>query len=258
MLRSRFPKFKILENACPMGSVYARDRMLRVASGDIVVSLDDDSCPIAPDFFDKVCSVFADHSEAAVVVVPELRGENRYSAADKTGKSPGHYVSAYANCVAAMRREFYLRQPGFAAFFDHMYEEPDYALQCYAGGAAVWFEPSLVVQHRESSANRLPVRRHHFHARNELWSVWLRCPWPWLPLVSAYRVLRQFLYAWSEGVSWVVREPLWWALAARGYQRCRDLRRPVPWSVYYRWVRLARKPIYSVQELRKKFPWCSR
>jgi GT2 family glycosyltransferase len=254
MLRSRFSAFQVIENPFPRGSVYSRDRMLRAARGEIVLSLDDDSYPMHRDFFQLLSGVFLEHPEAAVVVFPELRDGNKFTAAGKTDKSRGHYVSAYANCAAAMRRDFYLRQPGFPAFFHHFYEEPDYALQCYAAGKSVWFEPSLVVRHRESQLNRRPVQRHHFNARNELWSVWLRCPWPWIPLVSVYHILRQFVYACCEGVGWVIREPIWWASALKGWHRCSRFRQPIEWSIYYHWMKLARAPIYSAGGLRKEFP----
>jgi GT2 family glycosyltransferase len=254
MLRLRFPQFKTLENPLPKGDMYSRDRILRMARGEIVLSLDDDSYPIQRDFFEKLPLILSKHPEAAVVVFPELRNGNLFSTSDKSDTCPGHYVSAYANCAAAMRRDFYLGQPGFPVFFTHMYEEPDYALQSYAAGAAVWFEPSLTVRHHLSTANRRPVARHHFNARNELWSVWLRCPWPALPIVSAYRLLRQFAYAASEGMDWALREPVWWLAALRGRAQCRTFREPVHWLVYYRWMRLARSPIYRVQDLREKFP----
>ena len=54
-----------------------------------------------------------------------------------------------------MRRDVYLKLAGFPKFFrPHGYEEPDYALQCYAAGFAVWFEPNLAVRHHMSSVNR--------------------------------------------------------------------------------------------------------
>jgi GT2 family glycosyltransferase len=254
MLRSRFPEFRLLAIERPMGSVHGRDRMLRVARGDIVLSLDDDSYPLQHDFLGRVCLIFAKHPEAAVVVFPELRNGNKFSAPDKTDESPGHYVSAYANCASAMRRGFYLQQPGFPNFFGHMYEEPDYALQCYAAGSAVWFEPSLSVGHRESSAHRIWMRRHHLNARNELWSVWLRCPWPWVTLVSAYRIARQFVYACSEGVHWAIREPQWWVSALQGLPQCWSNRRPVSWRTYRHWLVLARNPIFRAEDLKHKFP----
>jgi hypothetical protein len=187
-------------------------------------------------------------------VFPELRDGNRFSAADKTDLSSGHYVSAYANCAAAMRRSFYLERPGFPGFFHHGYEEPDYALQCYSGGKSVWFEPSLVVRHRESRVNRSAQRWHQINARNELWSVWLRCPWPWLPLICAYRIFRQSVYAWSQGIGWGIREPVWWFSALAGLPQCRQSRQPVSWRVYYHWIRLARRPVYSSGDLYKRFP----
>ena len=253
LVRREFSSFRLVENNPALGSVASRDRLLRMAAGDVVVSLDDDSYPMEDDFFARLPGLFAAHPEAAVITFPELREGGVFASDSKTDKSSGHFVAAYPNCAAAMRREFYLRQPGFPRFFGHMYEEPDFALQCYAAGAAVWFEPSLVVRHHLSNVQRLPVRRHHQNARNELWSVWLRCPWPQLPVVSLFRVWRQFRYACSEGFGWAVREPLWWFAALGGISKCFAARLPVPWPRYYAWMRLARRPIATVNELRETF-----
>jgi GT2 family glycosyltransferase len=249
LISTQFPDFILLENQVALGSVASRDRLLRAATGEIVVSLDDDSYPLADDFFAKLPDLFLKHPEAAVVSFPEFRDGGVFSDESKTDKSPGHYVSAYANCAAAMVRESYLAQPGFPRFFIHMYEETDYALQCYSAGLAVWFEPSLIVRHHVSTVGREPINRHHQNARNELWSVWMRCPWPWLPLVSLFRVFRQFRYAVSCGPSWVFREPVWWRDALFGVPTCIRGRRPIEWDRYHAWMRLARRPILSSRDL---------
>jgi len=253
MVRSDFPGFQLIESARPMGSVFGRDRMLRLARGEVVVSLDDDSHPVQRDFLIRLHNVIEQHPEAAVVSFAELRDGGEYAGLDKTESSRGHYVSSYANCAAAMRRDFYLAQPGFVPFFGHMYEETDYALQCYAARAGVWFEPTVVVRHRQSGVNRAAMARHQQNARNELCSVWLRCPWPWMPVISAYRIARQFVYACSQGVRWALAEPCWWAAALRGVTWCRRQRRPIAWPVYAQWMCLARKPVYSIAELRRRF-----
>lgn len=254
VMRAKFPEFTLLENETSKGSVFSRDRMLRVARGEIVVSLDDDSFPADRNFLQQLGAAFEKHPEAAVIGFAEICGAGALGSRGDAQHIRGRYVSAYANCGAAMRRKFYLERRGYADFFEHMYEEPDYALQCYAAGAAVWFEPSLRVVHRESHVNRDVLRRHQLNARNELWSAWLRCPWPWVALVSLYRIARQFVYACSQGVHWMVREPCWWIAAARGMPRCGTRRDAVRWAVYYQWMRLARKPIHSTQELMAKFP----
>ena len=241
MVRSEFPECTLLENATSRGSVFSRDRMLRQAKSEIVVSLDDDSYPLDADFLARVRTLFAEHPTAAVLSFPEIRDDGQSASATKTPASPPHLVSAYPNCAAAMRRNVYLRASGFPPFFGHMYEEPDYALQCYALGYEVRFEPSLRIRHHVSPVQREPVRRHHFNARNELWSVWMRCPFPQLIVVSLFRMGRQFRYACSEGLSWAMREPQWWCSALGGIAACWRHRSPVPWPIYFAWMKLARQ-----------------
>jgi GT2 family glycosyltransferase len=249
LIREEFPQFVLLENSVPQGSVASRDRLLRAATGEIVVSLDDDSTPVDDDFFSRVCDVFLAHPEAAVITFPELRSGGSYADSTATNTSPGHYVSAYANCAAAMRRDFYLRQPGFPPFFVHMYEEPDYALQCYAAGSAVWFEPSLVVYHRQSEVGRAPLQRQHQNARNQMWSVWLRCPWPMIPVVSALRAFSQFRYALSCGFLQAMQEPVWWFQALAGIAKCIRARRAIEWKCYYAWMWLTRRHRRTLRDL---------
>jgi GT2 family glycosyltransferase len=252
-LRARFPQFRVFESPAPAGSVPARDQLLRAARGDVVLSLDDDSYPIEDDFLAKLRLVVNAHPEAAVITFPELRDGGRFASASKTPASRGHYESAYANCAAAMRRSIYLQLGGFPPFFSHMYEEPDYAVQCYAAGYGVWFEPTLSIRHHRSPRNRDELRARRLNARNELWSVWLRCPWPWLPLVSLFRIWRQFRHALSLGAGCVLREPLWWLDSLSGIAHCLHARRCASWPRYYAWMRLARQPILSFDQWRKTF-----
>ena len=251
MLKAEFSSFKLIENLESIGSVGSRDRLLNIASGEFVVSLDDDSYPLDTNFLRHVEKAFLTHPEVAVITFPEMRNNGDYASLLQTPSSPGCYVSAYANCAAAMRKDAYLRAQGFPLFFEHMYEEPDYALQCYAAQSGVWFEPTLVVRHHTSSVQRQPLRRHHKNARNELWSVWLRCPLLWLLPVSLFRISRQFQYACSEGVIWMICEPAWWWLALKGLPECWRNRQPVKWDVYYTWMKLARNPISDPKQLRK-------
>ena len=244
MVGREFPGFVVLENAERQGSVASRDRMLRLASSETVISLDDDSYPLDRDFLGRVEQVLAEHPEAAVISFAEIRDEDYGArAAPSRDDRPGRYVAAYANCGAAMRRDVYLDLAGFPRFFGHMYEEPDYALQCYAAGLAVWFEPDLVVRHHLSGANRHAGRRQRLHARNELWSVWIRCPWPYLPAVALFRIWRQLRYAATQGLADVLLQPAWWLSALRGVPQCISGRDPIPWQAYWGWMKLARRRI---------------
>lgn len=250
MVVSEFPGFVLLENPKRQGSIPSRDRMLRLASADVVISLDDDSYPVHADFLARLRRVLQAHPEAAVVAFAQMRdGDCTDPAAPSRADRLGRYVAAYANCGAAMRRDVYLQLAGFAGFFDHMYEEPDYALQCYAAGLAVWLEPGLAVRHHLSSVNRHAGSRQRLHARNELWSVLIRCPWPYLPAVALFRIWRQLRYAATQGLADVLLQPAWWFSALGGLPRCIAGRAPIPWRTYWAWMKLARQPIHRHGEL---------
>jgi GT2 family glycosyltransferase len=127
---------------------------------------------------------------------------------------------------------------GFESRFFHMYEEPDYALQCVAAGYDVLFSPIITIRHHYSGQARDEIRIHHRNARNELWSALLRCPFPFALVIAGWRVFSQFRYAWKRGLSWVIREPIWWWHALAGIPYCLRRRTPVSWASYRRWLRL--------------------
>lgn len=252
MVEKEHPGCLLRVNTEGMGSVASRDWMVRQAQGELVVSLDDDSYPVDETFFGKLPMLMEEHPEAAVICFPELCDGGFLHAEDPL-YFQGHYVPSYPNCAAVMRRDVYLKSGGFPEFFVHCYEEPDFSAQCAGLGYATWFEPSLVVRHHYSPANRDWLRIHHLLARNELWSVLLRCPWPWLPLVAAFRIFRQFTFAASKGPGWILREPVWWFWALKGLGGCFRERRPVDWPRYLGWMKLARIPLFSIAEWRAVF-----
>lgn len=237
-IRARFPQVRVLETA-GLGSIGARDRLLREAAGDWVLSLDDDSYPIEDDFLARAEVLVAEDPTLAVVCFPQ-RSDEYPGSLTQNDFGPPQWIGSYTSSGACIRRRAYLDNPGYPPFFFHAYEEPDFALQCWASGWTVRFQPGLHIRHEYTAVNRNEIRTHHFHARNEQWSVWLRCPWPWWPLVSLRRAAGQFRYACRRGPDWIVREPLWWGRALAGFARAWRERRPVPWPVYRRWLRLLR------------------
>jgi GT2 family glycosyltransferase len=242
MVRSEFPHCTLIENENARGSVLSRDRLLRLAKSEIVLSLDDDSYPIDHDCFNRLERIFAEYPKAAVISFPEIRDKTA-TQPTKSPSCPPHLVSAYANCAAAMRRDVYLRSQGFPIFFDHIYEEPDFALQCYALGYQVWFQSSARIRHHITSAQRNEIRRHRLNARNELWSVLMRCPFPQVIPVALFRIWRQFRYACSQGLAWAIREPAWWCMAVTGVGKCLADRHAIPWKIYYMWMKIARQKV---------------
>jgi GT2 family glycosyltransferase len=236
-----WPAARVFENPRSLGSIPSRDRMLRAARTDLVLSLDDDSYPLDLDFLAKVSDLFAADPKLAVLWFPQ-RSEEFPASLDQFHFGPDQLTGSFSSSGAVIRRSAYLSLPGYPALFGHAYEEPDFGLQCIAADWKVRLHTGLTIRHHYSTVNRNELRTHHLHARNEAWSVLLRCPSPWWPFVLLRRAAGQFAYAAKRGPSWIIREPQWWWRALFGAPRAWRDRNPVPWSAYRRWRRLLRHP----------------
>jgi GT2 family glycosyltransferase len=237
MVKAEMPNAKMIVNARGKGSVASRDRMMREARGDLVLALDDDSYPEQLDCIARFAPIFEKRPQLAVLHFPQ-RTDEYPKTLTRPNFGPEYLTRSFANSGAVLRRSTYLQLSGFESRFFHMYEEPDYALQCVAAGYEVLFSPIVTIRHHYSGQVRSEVRNHHRHARNEFWSVLLRCSFPYAPGVALYRALSQFRYACQRGFAWVIREPAWWWQALAGIPYCLGKRRPVSWANYKRWLRL--------------------
>jgi GT2 family glycosyltransferase len=236
-VKEELPKARVFVNEIVLGSVASRDRMMRAARGDLVLALDDDSYPEQSSCIARVVPLFEQRPELAVLHFPQRTDEYPETLA-QTNFASEHLTRSFANSGAVLRRSTYLRLPGFESRFFHMYEEPDYALQCVAAGYEVLFSPIVTIRHHYSGQARDEIRIHHRHARNEFWSTVMRCPLPFAVGIASWRVFSQFRYACKRGWSWVVREPLWWGQALAGLPYSLRRRRPVSWAAYKRWLHL--------------------
>jgi len=211
--------------------------MMREAKGDLVIVLDDDSYPEQSDCIARIVPLFEQRPKLAVLHFPQRTDEYPETFA-RANFGSEYLTRSFANSGAVLRRSVYLELPGFEPRFFHMYEEPDYGLQCVAADYDVLFSPIVTIRHHYSGQSRDEIRIHHRHARNEFWSTLIRCPLPFAVGIIAWRVFSQFRYACSRGWSWVVREPVWWSKALAGLPYCLRKRRPVAWRGYKRWLSL--------------------
>jgi GT2 family glycosyltransferase len=237
VIRRHAPHATIIINKNARGSIASRDVMMRQTRADLVFALDDDSYPEQMDCIALVSRFFDRKAKLAVLHFPQ-RSDEYPETLSQTEFGPEHLTRSFANSGAVLRRSTYLQLPGFEPRFFHMYEEPDYALQCVAAGYDVLFSPILTVRHHYSGEARDEIRVHHRHARNELWSTLMGCPFPFAPGMVAWRVFSQFRYACKRGWYWVIREPAWWWQALAGVPHCLRKRRPVSWTGYKHWLSL--------------------
>lgn len=240
-VRGQYPAVRLIVHEEARGSIPSRNEMAEATRCDVFLSLDDDSYPMETDFLARVATHFAERPRLAVLSFPQRTDE---FPATLTAKDfgPARFVGKFANSGAAIRRSAFTELGGYPGHFAHMYEEPDFALRCVAAGWEVWEDTARTIRHHFTGTERNEMRNHQRHARNELWSVLMRCPAPQVFGVAAFRAVRQLGYAWSRGIGWVVREPQWWLACLAGVPRCLAGRRPLAWRSYRAWMELVRHP----------------
>ena len=246
------PAVRLIVHDEARGSIPSRNEMASVCTSEVFLSLDDDSYPIKTDFISRVAQLFAENSALAVASFPQ-RTDEFPATLTQMDFGPSRFTGTYANSGAAIRRLVFNALGGYPDFFRHAYEEPDFALRCCAAGWQVRHETALTIRHHFTSAMRNEMRTHQRHARNELWSVMMRCPAPMLFAAALFRLVRQAGYAASRGGAWLVREPQWWFACLAGMPRCLAARDPLPWKKYRAWMELVRHPSQSREEWSARF-----
>lgn len=234
-IRENYPYFKLIVNETGKGSVASRAIMMQQATGDLVLALDDDSYPEQSNCLDILISIFEEYSRLAISTFPQRTDEYPETLTQSDFGSEKS-VRTFANSGACLRVSTYRSLPGFEPMFFHMYEEPDYAIQCIANGWEVRFFPEITIRHHFSSVSRNEIRNHHLHARNEFWSVIMRCPAPYLFPLALYRMFSQARYALGRGPQWFFQEPKWWWQAFIKLPQALKHRAPLPWDGYWSWL----------------------
>lgn len=234
-VRESHPQVRLIVHERSMGSVASRAEIMSHVGGDLVLALDDDSYPEQSDCLARLAGLFAARPELAIATFPQ-RSDEYPESLEQSDFGPERQVRSFPNSGACLRVSTYRSLPGFEPMFFHMYEEPDYLLQCVAAGWEAICTPLLTIRHHYSTVARSEMRNHHRHARNELWSTLMRCPFPQAFGMIAWRVISQGRYAVKRGPAWVIREPLWWWQALKGIPQALRRRKPVSWEGYKRWL----------------------
>jgi len=236
-VQTHYPKVRVIVHERSVGSVASRAEVMNLVTGDLVLALDDDSYPEQHDCLECLVEFFEARPKLAITTFPQ-RSDEYPDTLNQKDFGEIRSVRSFPNSGACLRVLAYRELPGFESMFFHMYEEPDYALQCIGNGWDVLLFPQITIRHHYSGLARSEMRNHHRHARNECWSTLMRCPFPHMFLFLAYRMFSQARYAASRGIGWFVREPLWWWQAVKGISAALKRRKSLSWAGYKRWLKM--------------------
>lgn len=173
MISSEFPHVILLQMEENTG-VAARNRGISYASGDIIITLDDDIIGINDEALYKIIKIFNNPEIGAVCFkVHDARTDKitnwcHHYPVEEFSEQPFITNEITEGAVAFRKATLDLTglYPG-SFFISH--EGPDLAYRIMNKGYYVIYSPEIIVKHYHSELGRTDWRRYYFDTRNILW-----------------------------------------------------------------------------------------
>src|ERR1700735_1443911 len=185
LVKAEWPDARVIRNAEKRGLSASRSAGMRMASGEHVIIIDDDSCFTDPyDISHAVARLaagprvgvlaFLIQNGALISPPPELQDSERLT-------------QTFVGCGHMIRKAVIDRIGGFCDFYHYGGEENEYALRVMDAGWTILFYPAVAVHHRVSNLGRNPGKIWKYAMRNSIWTSILRMPAGKLPMELAWK-----------------------------------------------------------------------
>lgn len=237
MILSEFPSVILLRHAEMRGYIVGRNEAARRATGDVIVSLDDDAAFSSPAIVNSALASLAD-ARVGAVAIPYIDVHRTPVVRQLAPDAEQAYVTnTYIGTAHAVRRQLFNRLGGYREHLFHQGEESDFCIRMLAAGYVVRLGTGAPIHHFESP--RRDFRRMDlFGPRNALLFIHQNVPMP----AAAWRLLTTVikLLFWTLSLPRVavrVRGVMAGFAAMRRYPR-----QPVKPDVYALWRRLQTAP----------------
>lgn len=235
---------RVLEQPGNQGPIVGRNTILRLASTEYVLLMDDDAYLIDRGAIVKALDTLERDPRVGAVACAqaEADGSPWPSHMQPCMSSSPCVVTAYIGFAHVVRRSVFQRLGGYRESFHFYGEEKDYCLRLLDSGYDVVYLPDALVAHVPDQAGRSSDRYLRYVIRNDCLSALYNEPWPLALMTVPLRLRRYEVMRRNGGISdpgglkWIVSE-----LLRTLPDVCRN-RTPVRWSSLRRWHRLKRHP----------------
>jgi glycosyltransferase involved in cell wall biosynthesis len=201
MVRREFPTVRLLRDETSKGLIVQRNRGASRASGDVIISIDDDADFPSSDTIAHTLREFTDPRIGAVAI-PFVNVN--YSDEVLQRAPPGDSVmvtSAYIGTAHAVRRDVFLQLGGYREYLFHQGEEEDFCIRMLNAGFVVRLGSANPIHHYESP-NRSRWRMDVYGARNKVLFSWYNVPMPHLLMHLPAVILNRLVYGIRTGRLW--------------------------------------------------------
>lgn len=181
MVRDEFPQVKIVRHDQSMGYIVRRNQAARLATTNIIFSLDDDAEFSSPNVVAQTLEEFC-HQKIGAVSIPvnDVYRKTQYRFGSYT-KNQIHVVETFCGTAYALRADLFLMLDGFNDFFHHQGEEGEYCARLLDCGFVTRYGNADYINHYVSP-NRSWGKIAYYGARNDILFAWSLVPFPYVLL----------------------------------------------------------------------------
>jgi glycosyltransferase involved in cell wall biosynthesis len=181
MVRAEFPSVRLDQAPTALGYIVQRNRAARLASGEIIFSIDDDAAFSTPHVIEQTVAEF-DHDRVGAVAMPFINVNQENQLLQRSYGDHGIFVTnSYIGTAHALRRDLFIKLGGYREYLFHQGEEQDYCVRMLQAGYVVRLGRADPIHHFESP--RRDFRRMDLYGqRNLVLYVWYNVPWPEFPV----------------------------------------------------------------------------
>ena len=224
------------------GYIAGRNELVRQASNELVLLLDDDAVLIDGTAIERAMRVIEQDRSVAAVAFAQAEQDGRpWPERMQPGRARvASRVPSFIGFAHLLRRSVFLDLGGYRADFVCYGEEKDYCLRLLDVGYRVVYLPDALVGHIVDVGGRDQRRYVRYAIRNDCLMSLYNEPWPLVVVGLPIRLLRHRRMAASiaggdaGGVTWILGE------LRRAFRGVWRRRRPVSWETIREWRRLGR------------------
>lgn len=199
MLAREFPQVRRLGAAQSKGLIKARNELAKAASGEILLSIDDDAVFTQPGIVADITRYF-EHKAVAAVAIPVVNVRRSANVLQRASAPELiEPIRQYIGCAHALRRDSFLMVGGYPDYLERQEEELHLAAAFHQNGLRIikgWSDPI----HHFESPRRSKAHEIRLEARNLWWFALRYTPW-WAVVphlaASAWNVMRHYRSPWA-------------------------------------------------------------
>ncbi|PQO38071.1 glycosyltransferase family 2 protein [Blastopirellula marina] len=175
IVSTEFPDARVVQVQERVGLIVLRNRGFREATGDYVVSIDDDAYFTSATTVRDAVEMLRENSDAAAIALPYVEPRTKDPARLISSISPGEKVRSYVGCAHLIKRDIALSMGGYREFFVHQGEERDLAIRMLEKGYGIIMGGTPPIVH-DYSPKREVARMSYYGTRNTLLFAVLNLP----------------------------------------------------------------------------------